>query len=164
MFSKSYYLESVAFETNVCKHLFAKIPDGGLEYRPSDNQRSTLELLQHLTMCVLAPAKGLVNSDWSHAQADNEHSKSITADGFCAAMDQQLQAVKDLLEPLSGDDMQRDASLPIGGSTGLGKGLVNFSLKFISAYRLQLFVNIKAAGAPDLTTMNAWFGMDKPPE
>lgn len=162
MFSKSDFLESLENETTICKHLLTKLPEGKLDYRPSDNQRSTLELLQYLTISLIAPVKGLINRDFSHLNEYLENAKSVTAENFCAKMDQQLLAVTSLIDRLSDEDLQKETALPNGVKTLLGKGLVNYPLKFIAAYRLQLFVNVKATGAADMSTMNAWFGMDKP--
>ncbi len=42
----------------------------------------------------------------------------------------------------------------------LGAALVNFPLKFLAAYRMQLFLYLKSTLTEELTTMNCWFGMD----
>lgn len=162
MYTTMDFLETIEQETKICKHLFTKIPNGNYDFRPSDNQRSTLELLQYLTMCVKVPAKGLIQNDWSWIQDAIAESKQITAEQFCDAMDQQLHDVKTMVNALSDEDLKRMTTTPMKTETKLGKGLVNLCLRFITAYKLQLFLHAKAAGGENLTTANAWMGKDRP--
>lgn len=162
MFSKQDLLDTIEQEVNICKHLYSKLPDGKLDYRPSDNQRSTLELLQYLTICIKVPAKGLINNDWTFRGDEVAKSKEVTADQFCSAMDQQLEEVKGLVNALSDDDLKKTTSTPMRTETTIGKGLVTLCLRFITAYKLQLFLHAKAVGGENLTTANSWMGMDMP--
>lgn len=162
MFSKEDLLELMEQEVNICKHLYSKLPEGKLDYRPSDNQRSTLELLQYLTYCMYVPAKSLIENDWEWRFEYVEKIKTMQANQFCDAMDKQLQEVKDLINPLTEEDLKRITSTPMKTETPLGKGLVSLCLRFISAYKMQLFLHAKAAGGENLGTINAWMGMDKP--
>ena len=160
MFNKQNYIESLELETNICKHLHTKIAAETLGYRPSEKQRSMLELLQYLTSAFEIPTKCLVENDWSIAGNLSEKSKVVTLDSFCEAMDLQLAAVREIIEPLSESDFNKKTSFPTGQEAILGSALVNFPIKFSAAYRMQLFLYLKANGRNELNTLNCWFGVD----
>ena len=161
MFSKTQFIDSVQFEADICKHLYSKTSVENLGYRPTPNQRSMLELLQYLTTCGKTPTRGLVSNDWSHLQDDLQMASQISYEGICDAMDQQTQDVKELLIEIPENDFsERTATLPNDQELILGAALVNFPLKFLASYRMQLFLYLKSTGREELSTMNCWFGMD----
>lgn len=163
MLTKEEFIKSIRHETAICKHLYSKIPEGGLEYRPTEGQRSTLELLRYLTGTVISPARGLVNNDWSHLRADMDALEKLSAEDFCAAMDRQADETEKLLEGVSDEDLlTQETTSPVGTPELLGSALVNLCLKFFAAYKMQLFLYLKSAGASDLSSFNCWMGMDRP--
>ncbi len=162
MFTKEQFIKTLRHETHICKHLFGKMPEGGLDYRPTPEQRSMLELLQYLTAAVIVPTKAIVSSDWSQVRATIETYKKLTAEDFCAAMDRQCEEVEKILEGISEKEMlERDAQTPMGPFK-LGEALVIFPLKFIACYRMQLFLYLKSAGVSSIGTYNCWGGIDAP--
>ena len=163
MFSKEQFIQSLQLETNICKYLFSKMPTDKMDYRPTENQRSMLELLQYLTSCVKTSSNCLIDNDWTSAATDMEKIKSLTADEFCDAMDRQLEEVKARIESIPEQEFfSRETTFPTGDKSVLGAALVNFPLKFITAYRMQLFLYLKAVGRSELNTVSCWFGIDKP--
>ena len=91
--------------------------------------------------------------------------KSLSADDFCGAMDRQLAEVKDKVGPISEEDFfSRETTFPTGDKSILGAALVNLPLKFITAYRMQLFLYLKSVGRSELNTISCWCGFDKPME
>ena len=163
MFSKNNFLESLELETNICKHLQAKVDKDNLDYKPTDGQRSLLELLQYLTSSIEVPTRCLVDNDWSKAGEYMEKAKEVTLDNFCDRMDAQLAAAKEIVAPLSDSDFTtKETSLPTGANVILGPSLINFTLKFVTAYRMQLFLYLKSTGSSELNTLNCWFGIDAP--
>jgi hypothetical protein len=164
MFDKAQFLESCAHETKVVKHLAARVPPGSLDYRPTPKQRSTLELLRYLTTCAIVPAKALVARDWDEAESIEKAAESLQPADFAAAMDRQLEGLRAVVAPLSDHDLAtRDAAMPWGTPCRLGEGLVNCCVKTLVAYRMQLFLYAKAAGAHDLGPANCWAGVDPRP-
>ncbi len=163
MFSKSNFLDSLELETNICKHLHSKIDADNLDYKPTDGQRTMLELLQYLSGCLYVPTRCLIENDWSCAGECMKKSAEVTLDNFCDRMDEQLAAVKELVLPLTDSDFAgKETSFPTGAKAILGPALINFTLKFSAAYRMQLFLYIKATGRSELNTLNCWFGIDAP--
>lgn len=163
MLSKSQFLNLIDKETHVLKHLHGKLDDGDLDYRPAEGSRSTLELLQYLSHCAISPAHAIVHDDWSSIGARQEEAAQMTTDQFPARLDRQIAALRELLEGVSDEDLaSRQVTLPWGEQMALGESLVNTTLKFFTAYRMQLFIYAKARGH-ELTTHNCWLGVDPPP-
>ena len=154
-------LDSIQHEVNVVKHLATKVPEGKVDWRPTEGQRSIGELMQYLTICGSGPAEALISDDWSVIAPLRDAAATMRAEDFPGRMADQRGRITELLEGLSDDDLlTREAPLPWGGTMKLGAALVNLPLKFLASYRLQLFNHIKASGAPDLDTANAWVGVD----
>jgi hypothetical protein len=164
MISKQQFIDSLVHETNVIKHLFGKLSPEHFEYRPAEKMRSTRELLQYLSVCALAPVKSLLENNWSIARSSAQQANQLSMNDWVEAMDRQIQEVRDLLQPLKEEDfLRQEVKLPWGQETKLGIALVNTSLKFLTAYKLQLFVYAKSVGLSSLTTPNCWLGVDQVP-
>ena len=125
--------------------------------------RTTLELLRYLTRCAQVPATAILTERWDNLKAQVDEAARMPADAFPEAMDSQLDALRTLLEPVSDDEfLTRPATVPWAPGQRLGEALVNTSLKFLTAYRMQLFLYAKIGGAADLATSNCWMGVDMP--
>ncbi len=163
MFTKEDFLNSIAHEVHVCKHIFSKASPSQADYRPAEGIRSNLELMQYLSCSASLPTEALIKGDWSMASKAMEESSTMKWEEFPARMDAQLESVRSMIAAVPDEEfMTREAALPWGASVKLGAGLVDTSLKFMSAYRLQFFQNVKVSGAKDMNTANAWLGVDKP--
>jgi len=163
MITQEQYLESIQHEINVCKHLYTKITDAMLNYRPTPGQRSTLELLQYLSGCGIVPIRGILSGDWPGVHAAIEKTKELRVQDFCAAMDRQMQEIREVIRGIpEADFAAREVVMPTGQKSRLGPALLNYPFKFLAAYRMQLFLYIKANGRAELSTYNCWMGIDKP--
>jgi hypothetical protein len=162
MITKTQLLDSMLHECTVIQHLFTKLTPEGLAYRPSPKQRTTAELLQYLSVIGIAGATCIEARDWKRFAPFSERAKEVRPEGFVEAMDRQKA---ELIAFFKGIPEERFASaeglLPAGASMPLGAALMNGPLKWLTAYKLQLFLYAKAAGAEELSTVNAWAGVDK---
>ena len=165
MITKTHLLESLLHECTVAQHLFTKLPPDSFDYRPSATQRSTLELLQYLGMIGIAGATCMAEQDWKRFAPFGERAKAMPAEGFPAAMDRQKAELTALFDALSDERLAtQQAPLPAGGTQPLAVALMNGPLKWLTAYKLQLFLYAKAAGAANIGTANAWRGTDPAPK
>lgn len=162
MLSKSQFLDSFAHETTICKHLHGKLNDGLAAYRPQDGMRSTIELLRYLARCGIAGTYGVVRGTWD-VEPIFEEAAAMELPEFPALMDRQSEEVADLLSGVSNQDFgERMAMVPWRVEMPLARALVETSLKFMTAYRMQLFLYAKQSGVEKLGTSNCWFAMDIP--
>ena len=165
MITKRDFLESVAHECHVAKHLFRQLPPGALKYRPAKGQRSTLELLRYLSYCAVAMTEYVLSGKDEAYESWHRKSLTLPAKGFPAAMDRQARRMKVLLSRIPEKQFEtRTVKLPWGIEGRLGSVMMNTSLKWLTAYRMQLFLYAKAAGASKLSTADCWLGKSPKPK
>ncbi len=164
-YSKQQLIDSIVHECTICKHLYGKLPAGSLDYRPTPGQRSTAELLQYLSIAAIGSARAFTEGNWGAWRSYDEAAAAMRPEDFPAAMDRQIEEISALIEGLS-DEMlaHHEVALPTGKKLPLGAALIESSLKWIVAYRMQLFLYAKSAGADALSTRNCWAGVDAPPK
>lgn len=162
--TKSELIASLQNEVRILLHLIAKVDRDKLDYRPTAKQRSTLELLKYLSMMgptvirySLASAPDM--SLWTSA-ADAAEARDF--DQTVAAIAAQSEEYAALLGGLSDEDFRADVTGFDGRKASRGNFIVNGVLSGCAAYRMQLFLYLKACGREDLSTMNLWAGVDAP--
>lgn len=155
-------LNMIVDEMNICKRLFTKIPADKLGFRPKHDMRSIHELLQYLCIVGTAlPAYWLKDSAgdfYANFEITKAASQRIADDDFLNAMDIEIAAIHDLFERFTEDDLfNREVSYPWGGKAALGEAIIATSIKFLTGYKLQLFLYIRMCTDQKLGTPDAWF-------
>jgi hypothetical protein len=162
MITKTHLLDSMLHECTVAQHLIAKLSASGSDYRPSAKQRSTTELMQYLSVIGIAGATCIIERDWKRFTPFSERAKAMRPEEFIERMDRQKAELISLFKELPDERLATgEGLLPGGASQPLDVALMNGPLKWLTAYKMQLFLYAKAAGAEELSTMNAWHGIDK---
>jgi hypothetical protein len=161
--TKPELIASLQHEVRILLHLITKIDADKLDYRPTPQQRSTLELVQYLTimgpeLVKAAKAGGFDPPAWTVAE---EGAKHLTLDQATAAIAAQRDTYATLLQDVS-DAQFREEITMFGSRTTRGSFIVNLVLSGCAAYRTQLFLYLKACGRDELSTMNLWAGVDAP--
>lgn len=161
--TKSELLSSLQNEVRILLHLAGKIDRAMLDYRPTRKQRSTLELLQYLSIMgpelVRAAKAGTFDpAAWTAAE---QAAAARNFDQTLAAIGAQRNDYPNLLADVSDTDMRAEIEL-FGSKTTRGSFIVNLVLCGCAAYRTQLFLYLKACGREELGTMNLWAGVDAP--
>ena len=159
--TKSELIASLKHEVHILLHLASKIDPLKLDYRPTPKQRSTMELLQYLSVMgpelVKAAKAGQFDpAIWTVAE------KAAYARDFeqtLAAIAAQREAYPALLADVSDADFRTEIEM-FGSKTTRGAFIVNLVLCGCAAYRTQLFLYLKACGREELGTMNLWAGVD----
>lgn len=70
--------------------------------------------------------------------------------------------IEELLSPCSDADLRAQIEM-FGNKASRGSKLVLLVLSHYAAYRMQLFLYLKAAGRAELSTFNLWLGADALP-
>lgn len=161
--TKNELIGSLKHEVRILQHLASKVDRAKLDYRPTSKQRSTLELLQYLSimgpeLIKAAQAGGFNPEIWSAAE------KTAAARDFdqtLAAIAQQMDTYPAVLGAMSDEDFRGEIEV-FGQKYTRGAFIVNLVLSGHAAYRTQLFNYLKASGREELSTMNLWAGMDPP--
>ncbi len=152
-------------EVRVVVHLASKIDPVMLDYRPSAKQRSMLELVQYFV--VVAPMQlrtiiaGTFTMDsWRKAwQAEAEAAKAMNLEQAKASIAKQSALFAELLGPCTDADFRVEVEM-FGRKATRGLWIVRLPLCHYAAYRMQLFLYLKACGREELNTMNLWAGVD----
>jgi hypothetical protein len=148
-------------ECDICQHLYTKLSPAAYDYRPSPTQRSALELLRYLSYCGIAGVRSMAERNWKLFGEYGERAKELPAAAFPAAMDRQKSELGAFFAAVDEQTLAtQEAQLPGGGTLPLGAAIMNGPLKWLTAYKMQLFLYAKATGATDIGTANAWAGID----
>lgn len=162
MITREQLRDSLIHECDVLSHLFTKLNPEASSYRPAPTQRSTEELLRYLAICAAAGIRCMSEANWKLFSEYQERVKEMPAAGFPEAMANQKREIVAFFDQVSDDALaSQEAPMPGGlGVAPLGLAILNGPLKWLVAYKMQLFLYAKASGAPDLKTPNLWRGSD----
>ncbi len=162
MITKEQYIQSFIHEINVIKHLAEKITPAMLAYRPTEKQRSMLELLQYLGHIGTTGVKLSIAGSSADYQEAAKARDAVTFENFMEKMDEQAEFVKREVSALTDEQLATEAAM-FGTTLPMSMHLLNI-LKWMTAYKMQLFLYIKATGKDDIGTSNVWGGRDLPPK
>jgi hypothetical protein len=163
--TKDELIRCVSNEVRILLHLISKVGPAMLDYRPSPKQRSTLELLQYLTIMGPVHMRGAMaevfdmdswRHDWNTAEAA---AKMMDIDAVKDAIGKQPALLAELLGSCSDAGLRAEFEM-FGQRASRGSWLVNLVLTHYAAYRMQLFLYLKASGREELNTLNLWVGTD----
>jgi hypothetical protein len=161
--TKSELITSLQNEVRILLHLVSKVDRSKLDYRPTPKQRSTLELLRYLSMMgprslQFVKAGTFDAVAWTAAE---QAAQARDFDEILAAITAHSDAYTTLLADISDADLR--AEIEGGGfKTTRGAFIVNYVLCDCAAYRMQLFLYLKASGREELSSWNLRAGVDAP--
>jgi hypothetical protein len=161
--SKSELIAALQDEVRILLHLAGKIDPAQRDYRPTPKQRSTVELLKYLSMMgpTLVQAAKAGTFDEPGWTAGEQAAAARTYDQALAAIAAQADTYATLLADVSDADLRAEIAV-FGDRETRGAFLVRWVLGGYAAYRMQLFLYLKACGREELGTMNLWSGVDAP--
>jgi hypothetical protein len=162
--TKSELIGALQHEVHVLVHLAGKVDRKQLNYRPTPKQRSTIELLQYLsmmgpTLVQFAKSGAFDRNAWGAAKAAAD-ARDFDQTVAAIAAERDLYAKE--LGSFSDADFRAEMDM-FGRKSSRGLFIVNMVLCGHAAYRTQLFNYLKACGREELTTSNLWAGVDPAP-
>ncbi len=158
---KEFLLNNIIKEMKIIRRLSTKIPASQIDFRPKEGMRSSLELLQYLSFCGTGTIRYWYRNDTSDFKtyfgALREHAHTITHQNFISEMDAQIKLVKELFENISEKDiLTKEVDYPWGEKAMLGEAIIATNIKWLTAYKMQLFINLKLSSEEKLTTPDLW--------
>ena len=161
MISKDQLAAAMKRECDICQHLFTKLSPEAMDYRPSPGQRTTTGLLRYRSICGIAGLRCMGESNWKLFSEYTARAAQMGAADFPAAMARQKDEIGAWFDSVTEEMLEtQPAKMPGGGTPPLGVGVLNGPFKWLAAYKLQLFLYAKSAGATEIGTANAWAGVD----
>jgi hypothetical protein len=165
---KDSLLKSCLLDLNICEHLFSKFDASQADWKPRENMRSTLELMQYLTFIGGTMANHFVHTseDREAARAqyreNSKTSKAMTFDQFPEFIEREKEQLHALYDNITDADLTRMTYHPFSNEEStLFEALLTVT-KYLTAYRHQFFLYAKMCGA-QISTPNNWYGMDPKP-
>lgn len=159
MITQQQLLEAIVHECEICKRLYGELPAGAHDYRPTEGQRSTLELLRYMSFGLAATAHALFEGNWDWWNANEEKAKAMPFEGFPAAMDEQIEEFRGLFSEIKAEEFAEKpvTTKLLTSDQPLCVGLLKKCYAFCVGYKMQLFLYAKAAGASKLGTGECWY-------
>lgn len=137
MITKEQYIESLEKEFSIIKHLAEKIKPEQLGHKPTEAQRTLLELMHYLTYIFIAAVDGIASGD-GNAYKKYMESEKPTQENFIEMMDKELKEIEKHLSPLSESDL--DGTISMWGQTQSRSLHLLRLLQMASAYKMQMFL------------------------
>jgi len=162
MLSKDDLLDSLLHECEVAKHLATCLPADKVDERMTPGQRSHLEVVRYLSYCAIGGTLFILDGDFDGYHAWQSKHEALTLEQFPAAMDAQMDALREAFARLQPSDFEREVKHPAGHTLTLKRALLELPLKWMVGYRMQLFLCAKLAGNADIGTMDCWHGKSAP--
>lgn len=165
--TKEEFIGALQDEIRLLLHLISKVEPSMLDYRPTPEQRSLLQLLQYLSFFGPLHLKGTLaprfdGAAWGQAfREEQPRASARDLEEIKQAIGAQSGVAHDLLTPYPDAELRADFEM-FGQKASRGLWLVRLVLNHYAAYRMQLFLYLKACGRPELNTMNLWVGTDAP--
>ena len=161
-------LNNIEKEINICRRLYTKLSPDKMSYTPGEGVRTTLELLQYLSIAgTMMPGYWLQETDTdfgTYYGAKVAASKAMPHEQFLTVMDEQIINIKNLFDGISEDDLlNKEVAYPWNGvKAPLGEAIIATSIKWLAAYKLQLFLFVKLCADKQLATADAWVLTEMP--
>lgn len=155
-------MKSLSTEMTIIRHLYTKITPEMMEYRPHEKQRSMLELMNYLGHIFDNAASMIIAGSSDGYKELFENAPKVTFENFDSIMDAQDKLVTAKIEAMTDGDLSSEVEI-FYRKDSRAMHLLNI-LKWATAYKMQLFLYIKANGNHDISTSNLWGGMDMPPK
>jgi hypothetical protein len=162
MYTKTDFLQSVDKEIDIIKHLFTKVTLEQMDFKPTEGQRTKLELVQYLSHIGAAGTEMVLTGETGGFAKFVEQGKKVSFENFAEAMDAQKATIHSMVEPLTDEQLSEKVNIFMMGENTKGVYLVNTVLKWLVAYKMQLFLYMKQSGTTAIGTSNLWGGFDMP--
>ena len=152
-------------EIRIQVHLGSKVEPAMLDYRPSPKQHSLLELLQYLAIMPPIHLRAIQSghfdmnswrSTWGEQQA---MAKNMTLQQCRDAIAAHSALFAEVIASLSEADLCTEFEM-FGNNSSRAAKLITLVVSHLAAYRMQLFLYLKACGLEHLNTVNLWVGRD----
>lgn len=159
--NKEYIQNRIIKEMRIIKRLSTKLPHDMLNYQPHQNVRTSIDLLQYLSICGTSML-GFWLDDHAldfkgYFDTVRQKASSVTKENFISKMDEEIALVEKYFSSITEEELKsKMVTLPGGNQETLGVALLDSSVKWLTAYKMQLFLYIKISTGAELKTPDLW--------
>ncbi len=156
---KQHLLQNIEREIVLLKQLAPLIKESDLNFRPTEKVRSTYELMQYLTYIGGVMMRRYVKNDVTPEVREElmAYRDTLTIDNFVERIDEQWNIIQKYMADVTEEKLlTMEVELPWKEKMPLGQAIITGPIKWLAAYRLQLFFYLKLNGRPEIGTKDAW--------
>jgi hypothetical protein len=156
---KQHLLQNMEREIVLLKQLSKIIREEDLEFRPQEKLRSIIELMRYLSTIGAVMLRWFIDNDLTPEEwvKIREHQKTLTIQNFTERLDEQLATIRRYMDRITDDELlTKEVALPSKETMVLGSAIINAPIKWLAAYRKELFVYLKLNGHTEMSTREAW--------
>ena len=156
---KEHLLLNIKREITLLKQLGANIKPDDLDFRPSEKVRSTYELMQYLSGIGSTMFRWfLVNDITPEVRKEiADYRATLTIENFSERLEEQWKEIENYMAGVTEEQlMQMQVELPWKEKMPLGAAIIAAPVKWLTAYRMELFLYLKMNGQHELVTKHAW--------
>lgn len=159
---KDLIISAIAREIAVIVPLGKQVKREDLSFRLFKGGRTIEETMRYLTWCSVSITKYYLDNETSLQQAYTHYQKkyeSYPIEEFIPVMYKQFKEIRLLFTEVTDEDLKyKQVDTAWKETMPLGEAILQTTLKYLTAYRMQLFLMLKAAGHNDLNTLDCWIG------
>ncbi len=162
MITKKQFLDNFTKELEVIRHLGTKVEQEMLEYKPTEKQRTMLELMNYLGHIFNTGTSMIVEGSAKNYQEITKQAPVVTISNFDLVMQEQKEVVAKRIQDFTDEELSEEIEI-FGNKNTRAVHLLGV-LEWASAYKMQFFLYIKSCGNHDINTSNLWRGVDSAPK
>ena len=156
---KQHLLFNLEREIILLKQLAVFIEEKDLDYRPNEKVRSTYELMQYLSGIGSIMMRRFVKNDVTPEEREKimAYRNTLTLGNFQERLDEQWEQIKMYMGEITDEELlTKEIELPWKEKMVLGAAIINTPIKWLAAYRMELFLYLKMNGKSTIGTKDAW--------
>jgi hypothetical protein len=163
MITPQHLLNAIWNEIRILKHLGSKVTATNKDFKLTPTQRSIEELEHYIISSFPAQVQLMVKWSWDENIYKELTSKFewFTFDQFVSELDTCFAVISEQINTLTDAQWQEEMTIR-GMNWPRTRFLNDYVLTFLWAYKMQLFLQLKASGLTELSTYNLRAGMDAP--
>ncbi len=156
---KQHLLFNLEREIILLKQLAVFIEEKDLDYRPNEKVRSTYELMQYLSGIGSIMMRRFVKNDITPEEREKimAYRSTLTLGNFQERLDEQWEQIKMYMGEITDEELlTKEIELPWKEKMVVGAAIINAPIKWLAAYRMELFLYLKMNGKSAIGTKDAW--------
>lgn len=163
MITPQHLINAIWNEIRILKHLGSKVTAANKDFKLTPTQRSIEELEHYIISSFPAQVHLMVKWSWDENLYMELTGKFewFTFDKFVWELDNSFAVISEQINTLTDAQWQEEMTIR-GMNWPRTRFLNDYVLTFLWAYKMQLFLQLKASGLTELSTYNLRAGMDAP--
>jgi hypothetical protein len=160
---KQHLLFNLKREIDLIRQIAPLIKEKDLDYRPYEKARSTYQLMQYVSHIGGNMLRWFIDNDlnadeWAEIR---ENYNTLTINNFSTHLDAQIAMIEKYMDGITEEDLlTKEVEMPWKEKMVLGAAIINAPIKWLCAYRKELFIYLKMNGNTDISTKEAWTIME----